>query len=87
MRSKSARNGYLALDEERGAWETSGMNERARRSFVLFAIAIGLCQACRERGADSGIGGQSGDEGRRAPWLGSGGATSGALEWEPPLGR
>jgi hypothetical protein len=63
------------------------MNQRERLSFILLAMAIGMALACREGGADIGIGGQSGDEGRRPPWLGSGGASSGPQGFEPPLGR
>jgi hypothetical protein len=51
------------------------MTQRARLLVVLFAVCFVASLACREHGVDAGVGGQSGDEGRRmrAPGLGTGG--------------
>jgi hypothetical protein len=51
---------------------------RVRLIFALFAICLAASLACRDRGVEAGIGGQSGDEGRRPrePWLGTGGVGS-----------
>jgi hypothetical protein len=58
--------------------DSKGMDQRVR--WLVMALALGLAAslACRDHGAEAGIGGQSGDEGRsvRAPWLGTGGVGS-----------
>jgi hypothetical protein len=45
---------------------------------LLIAASASVGVACRDREDGAGIGGQSGDEGRRpaAPWLGTGGVSS-----------
>jgi hypothetical protein len=50
---------------------------------LLIALAAGVSAACRGQPASEGVGGQSGDEGRRMrpSWAGTGGA--GALPSRP----
>jgi hypothetical protein len=51
--------------------------------FVLLAVSLAAGVACRGQDGPRGMGGQSGDEGRRpsSPWLGTGGV---AAEPSPP---
>jgi len=78
------------LDKWAAAWDIEGMKRDrrdARRSapqaglglllFVL-GVAAGLSAACRGPQASEGVGGQSGDEGRRMQpaWLGTGGVAA-----------
>jgi hypothetical protein len=63
------------------------MKPRVQLIFVVLGIAIGTSMACRDRGSDTGIGGQSGDEGRRMSWIGNGGTGARPRGFEPPPER
>lgn len=85
---ESAFDGYVGLDKWAGAWDIEGMKRDrrdARRSaphsglgllLLLLVVAAGASAACRGPQASEGVGGQSGDEGRRMPWLGTGGVSA-----------
>jgi hypothetical protein len=78
------------LDKRAGAWDIEGMKRdrrEARRSaphaglgllLLLLVVAAGASAACRGPQASEGVGGQSGDEGRRmhSSWLGTGGVAA-----------
>jgi hypothetical protein len=74
------------LDKWAAAWEIEGMKRDrrdARRSapqaglglLLLLGVAAAASAACRGPQTSEGVGGQSGDEGRRShsSWLGTGG--------------
>jgi hypothetical protein len=78
------------LDKGAGAWDIEGM-KRARRDargsaphaglgllLLLLVVVAGASAACRGQQASDGVGGQSGDEGRRMhpSWLGTGGVAA-----------
>jgi len=84
---QSAFDGYVGLDKPPVAWDIEGMKRdrrNARRSaphasfgllLSLLVLAAAMGMACRRPQASEGVGGQSGDEGRRMQpaWLGTGG--------------
>jgi hypothetical protein len=87
MARESAFDAYSVLDGVRPAWDMRNMNQRVRLFFVLLSVVTGASMACRERTPDTGVGGQSGDEGRRPAWLGHGGAGARTPEAAPPPRR
>jgi hypothetical protein len=78
------------LDKAAAAWDIEGMKRDrrdARRSaphaglgmlLLLLVVAAAASAACRGPQVSEGVGGQSGDEGRRMPpsWLGTGGVSA-----------
>lgn len=74
---QSAFDGYVGLDTRAWAWDREGM-KRVRRDawrsaphggvgllLLLLVMAAAASAACRGQQASDGVGGQSGDEGRR----------------------
>jgi hypothetical protein len=87
---ESAFDGYVGLDKPAAAWEIDGMKRDRRDArrpaphagfglfLVLLVVAAAASAACRAPQVTEGVGGQSGDEGRRTQpsWLGTGGVAA-----------
>lgn len=87
---KSAFDGYVGLDKPAAAWDIEGMKRDRRDArrpaphaglgllLVLLVVAAAASAACRAPQVSVGVGGQSGDEGRRThpAWLGTGGVAA-----------